>query len=71
MSHINEKLGLKRAGRRRMMTNLPKNRAAAAAITSAACPSCHVRGKAKPSIKGPGFLYCTWCNHQWAVGAPA
>jgi hypothetical protein len=66
MTSINEKLGLKRAGKRAMMKNLPANRAAAAAITSAECPSCHTRGKASISkTKGPGWLYCTWCNHVW------
>jgi hypothetical protein len=67
MTSINDKLGLTRPGRRRMMTNLPKTRAEAVKVTSAACPRCHTIGKAKISAVEPGSLYCTWCNHVWAV----
>jgi hypothetical protein len=70
MTSINDKLGLKRPGRRRMMTNLPKDRAEAVKVTSAQCPSCHIVGKAKRSVtKGPGWLYCTWCNAVWEAEA--
>lgn len=65
MTSINSKLGLKPAGRRSMM-KLPKDRAAAAAITSAICPECHHTG-ARPSKTQPGKLYCTWCNHIWEL----
>lgn len=69
MSTINGKLGLRPAGKRSMM-KLPKSRAAAAAITSAKCPCCQMVGKASPSkTKGPGWLYCTWCNHVWELPA--
>jgi transcription elongation factor Elf1 len=65
MSTINEKLGLRRAGKRSMM-KLPKNRAAAAKITAAECPHCHQRGKATISAtKGLGWLFCTWCSHVY------
>ncbi len=53
-----------------MMANLPKTRAEAVQVTSAQCPKCHVTGKAKISAtKGPGWLYCTWCNAIWKVPA--
>jgi hypothetical protein len=69
MTTINDKLGLRRAGTRSMM-KLPKNRIEAAKITSAECPACHVVGKAKISAtKGPGWLYCTWCNTVFEVPA--
>ncbi len=66
MTTINDKLGLKRAGKRSMMKSLPKDRASAAAVTSAECPACHQVGKAKISkTKGEGWLFCTWCNHVY------
>jgi len=64
MSSINEKLGLKRAGKRSMMTGLPKNKIDAAKITSAHCPSCDRTG-ARLSRTAPGSLYCPWCNTIW------
>jgi hypothetical protein len=73
MTTINDKMGLRRAGKRSMMSNLPKTRAAAAMITAAQCPACQVRGKAKPSATQPGQLYCTWCHHVFELsgGAPS
>jgi len=65
MSTINEKLGLKRAGKRPMM-KLPPNKIEAAKITSARCPICQHTG-ARPSKTQPGALYCTWCNHIWEL----
>jgi len=71
MTTINEKLGLKRAGKRAMM-KLPPNRAAAARVTSAECPGCHRRGQAKASAtRGPGWLFCRWCGEQFQVEEPA
>jgi uncharacterized Zn finger protein (UPF0148 family) len=64
MTTINSKMGLKPAGQRSMM-KLPRDRAAAAAITSAKCPVCGRTG-ARPSKTQPGKLYCTVCNHIWA-----
>jgi len=61
MSRINDKLGLKPAGKRNMM-KLPKDRASAIRITSATCPACGRTGGAKASATKPGALYCTWCN---------
>ena len=67
MTSINDKMGLKPAGKRSMM-KLPKARSEAAKITSAVCPECKTVGKAKASAtKGPGWLYCTWCNHIWEL----
>jgi hypothetical protein len=63
MTSINSKMGLKPAGQRDMM-KLPKDRAAAAAITSAKCPACQHTG-ARASKTQPGALYCTWCNTIW------
>jgi len=66
MTSINEKMGYKRPGKRAFMANLPKNRADAAAITSAECPGCHLKGKARLSpLKGPDYLWCTWCSTTW------
>lgn len=67
MSRINEKMGLKPAGKRAFM-KLPKNRATAARITSAACPACGQRG-ARQSVKGADWLFCSWCSHSWELPA--
>lgn len=67
MTSINQKLGLKPAGKRNMM-KLPKDRAEAVKVTSAKCPACQMVGRAKVSAtKGQGWLYCTWCNEVWQV----
>jgi ribosomal protein L37AE/L43A len=65
MTSINEKLGLKRAGKRWMM-KLPKNLAERAALTSAQCPVCHERGIAE-YVTGTGVTkwLCTWCAHTF------
>jgi len=68
MTSINSKLGLKPAGKRSMM-HLPKDRAAAAAITCAKCPVCGRTG-ARQSKTQPGKLYCTVCNHIWKPEEP-
>jgi len=58
MTGINEKLGLRRAGKRAFMANLPSNRSDAVKVTAATCPHCGERGKASPSkTKGPGWLF--------------
>jgi len=61
MTSINEKLGFKRPGKRKMM-NLPKNRAQAIVITAAHCPACDRTGQRQSRTKGAGWLYCPWCN---------
>jgi hypothetical protein len=72
MTSINEKMGFKRAGKRAFMANLPTNKTEAAKITSAECPGCHHRGKARihPS-KGDGWLWCTWCSTTWEQESPS
>lgn len=67
MTRINDKMGLKPAGKRAMM-QLPKNRAEAVKITSAQCPHCGARG-ARLSKTKPGALYCTWCNQTFEAPA--
>ncbi len=62
MTTINDKLGIKRAGKRRFMSNLPKTRAEAVKVTSAKCPACGRTGASPSKIKGPEFLFCTWCS---------
>jgi len=60
MTSINEKLGLKRAGKRSMM-QLPKTLADRVKITSARCPTCHRTG-ARASKTQFGKLYFPCCN---------
>jgi hypothetical protein len=66
MTSINQKMGLKPAGKRSMM-KLPRDRAEAARITSAICPSCGRTGARPSKTKGPGWAYCTGCNHIWEL----
>jgi hypothetical protein len=68
MASINDRLGLKRAGRRSMM-KLPKDRAAAAKITSARCPQCQRTGAILSPRNGPGWVFCSWCQHAWELPA--
>ncbi len=68
MTTINDKLGIKRAGKRAMM-KLPKDRTEAARITGAHCPTCGRTGARASKTKGPGWLYCTWCNAVWERSA--
>lgn len=63
MTSINDKLGIKRAGKRSMM-KLPKTRAAATALTSAKCPTCGRTGARQSQLK-PGYLVCSWCADSW------
>jgi transcription elongation factor Elf1 len=68
MTTINSKMGLRPAGKRSFMKNLPTDRSAAAQITSAICPHCQVTGKCTASkTKGPGWLFCTWCSTSFEV----
>ena len=68
MTSINDKLGLKRAGTRAFM-KLPPDRADAARITSAVCPSCGRTGARASKTKGPGWVYCSWCNTVFELPA--
>jgi len=66
VSTINEKLGLRRAGKRSMMKGLPVNKAEAAKITSAKCPKCGDRRANLSKVKGrEGWLWCTVCGTSW------
>lgn len=70
MSRINEKMGLKPAGRRTMM-KLPPDRALRTRLTSAQCPSCQQRGAILSRVAGTvGWFTCSWCNHHWDPEAP-
>lgn len=61
---INQKLGLRPAGKRKMM-NLPKNRHEASALTSAQCPGCTQRGVIENAVHGRRLRCCTWCGNTW------
>lgn len=65
MTSINEKLGLKRAGKRSMM-KLPDDRALRAKVTAAKCPSCGLTGATLSKVR-PGYVFCTWCSHAWPL----
>lgn len=64
MSRINEKLGLKPAGKRSMM-KLPASRAEAAVLTAIQCPSCARRGVRAMTVRGVRQYLCQWCSHLW------
>lgn len=59
MSRINEKLGLRRAGKRAVMKDAGKT-AAAAAITSKQCPKCGHRWILHNVAKQRTL--CAWCG---------
>lgn len=65
MSKINDKLGLKPAGKRSMM-KLPDDRALRAKVTSARCPVCFSVGAYLSKVT-PGSLVCSWCHHTWPL----
>jgi hypothetical protein len=65
MTRINEKLGLRPAGRRVMMA-LPPDRALAVRVTAARCPTCGRTG-AHLSKPHPGSLCCGWCQTLWPL----
>lgn len=64
MTSINEKLGLRRARKRRMM-NLPKNISTRADLTAAQCPACGARGVIENVIHGKRRRMCVWCSEGW------
>jgi hypothetical protein len=70
MSSINQKLGLKPAGKRAMM-KLPADRALRNRITSARCPACDRTGARLTVARNlpPNTLVCTWCTHTWELSA--
>jgi ribosomal protein L37AE/L43A len=65
MTSINDKMGLKRAGKRSMM-KLPTDRELRSRITSARCPLCARTGATLSRVQ-PGTLFCTWCSHTWPL----
>jgi len=67
MTTINEKLGMKRPGKRAFMANLPPERSAAVQVTAATCPHCQRRGKCAPSKIKAGWLFCTWCSTSFEI----
>ena len=68
MTSINDKLGLKRAGKRSMM-KLPTDTALRSRLTAALCPACGRRG-AQLSRLHAGDVFCTWCAHHWPLPEP-
>lgn len=66
MTTINEKMGYKRPGKRRMM-NLPHDRAQRSALTAAQCPTCSARGVIENMIHGERRRMCVKCGHSWSV----
>jgi hypothetical protein len=64
VTSINEKLGLRPAGKRAMM-KLPKDRARAVALTAATCPKCGQRGVRELTLHGQLKWCCSWCAHSW------
>lgn len=65
MTRINEKMGLRPAGQRRMM-KLPQDRELRTRLTSAVCPSCGRTGANLSRLKGEqGWFRCSHCNHPW------
>jgi ribosomal protein L37AE/L43A len=63
MSKINEKLGLRTAGRRPMM-KLPADRELRNKLTAARCPNCTRTGAILMQSK-PGWFMCSWCAWTW------
>jgi DNA-directed RNA polymerase subunit M/transcription elongation factor TFIIS len=65
MSTINEKQGLKPAGKRSMM-KLPDDRELRNQLTRAQCPNCGRRGANLSRLRGnEGMFVCTWCQTAW------
>ena len=71
MSRINDKMGLKPAGKRSMM-KLPVDKALRNRLTAAQCPACEARGAYLSKVAGrEGWFVCSWCSHAWDPDAPA
>lgn len=70
MTHINQNLGLRPAGKRSMM-KLPKDRALAAKVTAAKCPDCQRTGAhlSRSRRDPPNTVICGWCAHTWELPA--
>lgn len=69
MSTINQKQGLRPAGKRSMM-KLPTDRALRNQVTAAQCPKCGLYRASLSKVKGhAGSLWCTGCGHAWELPA--
>lgn len=66
MTSINEQMGYKRPGKRRMMKGTGKD-TAAAALTSSFCPNCPHRWIIKNKIHGVLRRMCAWCSTSLGV----
>lgn len=65
MSLINEKLGLRKAGKRSMM-KLPDDRELRNRLTAAICPACERNGASLSKLRGrEGWFVCSWCYEAW------
>lgn len=69
MTSINQKLGIKPAGKRSMM-KLPDDRRLRNAITSAVCPECGRRDQNLSKTEKTPHLFCTHCFHLWPLILP-
>jgi ribosomal protein L37AE/L43A len=65
VTSINEKMGLRPAGKRSMM-KLPHDRTLRSLVTSAKCPQCDRTGAQLSKLKAD-TLFCTHCYHTWAL----
>jgi hypothetical protein len=65
MSRINEKLGLKPAGKRAFM-KLPDDRELRNRLTAAKCPACERTGARLSKLRNrEGWFVFSWCQHAW------
>jgi hypothetical protein len=68
VSRINEKLGLRTAGKRRMM-NLPSDRRERLDLLRARCPDCGHAWHVQHEIHGVLLRMCAWCSRFTEVNA--
>ncbi len=69
MTSINDKMGLRPAGKRSMM-KLPPDRDLRNRVTSAKCPACDLTGAHLSKLRDrEGWLVCSWCQHTWELPA--
>lgn len=68
VSKINDKLGLRPAGKRRMM-NIPKDRAVRDQLTSAKCLECGHSWHVQNVINGRLLRMCAWCSRTTDLSA--
>jgi ribosomal protein L37AE/L43A len=63
MTSINDKMGLRRAGKRTMM-KLPPDRELRNQLTAARCAQCGHTGAILSRVH-VGWFKCSWCDHAW------